>query len=255
MEIIDDSTPLHVIFPPGKLTGLDLSGRPEGFAYGGTADPFPDELIIPRSEWQARIQEAEETKTRIPDLCDRRGLKVKDQQQTNYCWANAPVHCVEIMRCWNNQRPVPLSPASVAARIKNYQNVGGWGKEALEFIAKNGAAPAEFWPVNAIDRRYATPATLEIAKGFAVDEWYELEPRNLDHMISCLLLGIPVAIGLNWWRHEVTATHAVWIDGEVGVGIDNSWGQGWGDKGRGVLRGSRMYADDAVAPRTVKVNR
>lgn len=252
--IIHDSTPSHVLFPPGEGTGLDLSGRPQGFAYAGTADPFPTELLIPRSEWQARIQEREETKTRLSDLCDRRGVKVKDQQQTNYCWCNAPTHCVEIVRAIQNQRTISLSAASVGAQLTNYRNVGGWGKEALQFIASNGVVPDRLWPVNAISRQYATQEAKDEAKRFAVDEWWEIEPRNLDQLISCLLQPIasPVAVGLSWWGHEVTYVDAVWLDGEVAVRFDNSWGERYGTKGRGIIQGSRILPDDAVSPRLTK---
>ena len=252
--IIHDSTPSHLIFPPGYTTGLDLSERPEGFAYAGTAEPFPQELLIPRSEWQARIQEREETKTRLSDLCDRHGVKVKDQQQTNYCWVNAPTHCVEIVRAIQNQRHVELSAASVGAQLTDYRNIGGWGKQALEFIASNGVVPVSLWPVNAISRQYATDAAKAEAKRFAVDEWWELEPRNLDQVVSCLLqpVPIPIAVGYNWWGHEVTLVDAAWVDGTIALRFDNSWGESYGTKGRGILQGNRMLPDDAVAPRTTK---
>lgn len=247
--IIDDATPTDGLFPKHRARGLDLSNRPDGFAYGGTAEPFPDELLVSRSEWQARIEEMQERKTRLSDRVDQAGLPCKDQQQTNYCWINAPTHCTEIVRSGQNQRPVILSPASAGAQITGYRNRGGWGKEGLEFIARSGLVPVEKWPANAIDRRYATPENLELALAYRVTEWWELEPRNLDHLISCLLRRIPVAVGYNWWGHEVTAYDPVWIDGAIGIRPRNSWGMGYGDRGYFVLQGNRMLPDDAVAPR------
>lgn len=254
--IIHDTTPSHVLFPPGHSTGLDLSNRPQGFAYAGTAEPFPESLLIPRSDWQGIIEEQKATKTRIQDVCDRAGVKVKDQQQTNYCWVNAPTHCVEIVRAMQHQTPIVLSAASVGAQVTGFRNIGGWGKEALEFIAAHGVIPEWMWPANAIDRRYLTDKAKDEAKRYAIDEWWEIEPRNLDQMVSCLLqpIPIPIAIGLAWWGHEVTAVGCDWVDGEVAIVIDNSWGTRWGTNGRGILQGSRRLPDDAVAPRVAKAS-
>jgi hypothetical protein len=250
MQIINDATPDRDLFHPGKGRGLDLSDRPRGRAYEGVAQPFPDELLIPRSDWQAIIQEQEEQESRLIDICDRAGLKVKDQQQTSYCWVNGPTHCTEIVRLLQNQPMVSLSPASAGAQITGYRNEGGWGKTALEFILSNGLVPSDKWPDNAIDRRYATAENLALAKKYRDDEWFELEPGNLDQLGSAVLRRIPVAVGYNWWSHEVSAVALKMVDGEPALIIDNSWGQSYGTKGRGVIQGRRMLPDDAVAPRT-----
>lgn len=251
LYILNDETSNDELFPKDKARGLDMSDRPRGYAYGDAAEPFPAELLIPRHEWQARIKEREEKKARLMDLCDLEGLKVKDQEQTNYCWINAPTHCVEIVRMLQGQGAVSLSPASAGAQITGYRNVGGWGKTGLEWIINKGLVPTKYWPANAIDRRYATPENLAMALRFRGIEWIELEPRNLDQQVSCLLRGIPIAVGLNFWSHEVTDTDPLWIDNDIAIGFDNSWGVRYGKNGRGVRQGQRMLADDAVALRTV----
>lgn len=236
-----------------RRRGLDLSSRPntDGYAYSGVAEPFPRELLIPRSEWQARIQEMEERKTRVSDLCEQAGLICKDQGRTNYCWINAPVYCMEVLRVLQNERLVYLSPASAGARIKNFRNVGGWGKEGLEWLSENGVCPVDEWPANAIDRRYDTAEHRELAKQYRVTEWWELRPRNDDEMFSCLLHRIPIASGRSYWSHETTDVDPVWIDGAPAVRDRNSWGMSYGSRGYFILQGNRMRADDAVAPRVV----
>lgn len=166
------------------------------------------------------------------------------------CWFNAPTHCLEIDRVMQNESPVSLSPASGACKITNFRNVGGWGKQALEFIIDTGVVPSSMWPDTAIDRQYDTAATNAERGKYRVVEWWELEPRNLDQLMSVLLRRWPVAVGYNWWSHEVTAVNPRWIDGAPALDIDNSWGTSWGTNGRGVLQGNRMLPDDAVVPRT-----
>jgi len=249
--IIGDSTPLSRFdLDVGLGRGLDLGLRgPNDFEYGDVATAFTDDLLIPSHEWQARIEEMEESKSRLSDLSSLIKMPALNQESTNYCWANAPVYALQCVRAQQNQPLVLLSPASVAAPIKGFRNVGGWGKEALEWIAQKGVVPVSQWPANAIDRRYSTPTNLALATQYRVDEWTELKPRSREQLISMLLRRIPVAVGYNWWGHEVTAIDPVWFDGEVAVRIRNSWGN-WGENGYGILRGAKMLPDDAVCPRT-----
>ena len=248
MFVINDSTSPDLYMPAaGQGTGLNLSLRGAD-GYAGVAQPFPKELLVPKSDWQGMIQEQKDRKTKLKDLAKAYDLKCKDQARTNFCWINAPTYCVELTRLKQNQRKVVLSPASGGGPIKNFRNRGGWGKEALEWIADKGLVPADLWPANDIDDQYYTPENKQIALNYRADEWIELEPGNHEQLISCLLRGIPVAIGLAWWSHEVTAENALWVDGEAVPEFRNSWGMEWGeDGGYGVLQGRKMYADDAVA--------
>lgn len=254
IPIIDDSTPEHsLVEPDGQSRGLQLP-RNRGaapYAYGDAAEPFPQSLLIPESDWIPMIQEAERCRSTLRDVIDQAGLPCKDQGQTNYCWINAPVHCIEVVRVVQNQGKVILSPASAGARIKGFRNVGGWGKEGLEYLIENGCCPVEKWPANAINRSYDTSENREIAQLYRPVEWWELRPRSKAEQVSCLLRGIPFAAGYNWWSHEITNYQPIIKDGVVEFLIRNSWGAGWGDNGYGVLAGSRGLSDDSVAPRTV----
>lgn len=246
--VLDDSTPeeLHAE-PDGQSRGR------EGVAgYGATAEPFPAELMIDPSEVQARIAEMEERQSRTSDVIKQAGLPCKNQQQTNYCWINAPTHCTEIVRVVQNQPMVILSPASAGGPIKNYRNVGGFGEEGLAYIVDHGLVPVDKWPANALESRYSTAQNRALALDYRVTEWNHLAPRNIDQLVSLLLRRIPVAIGLNWWSHEVTAVDAVWLNGRVAIRIRNSWGMDWPTAGAGgfaILQGNKMLPDDACAPR------
>lgn len=250
MLVIHDTTNPDFYKHTDKGRGLDL-GQKTAEGYKGVATPFPKELLIPRSEWKARIDEMTAQKTRLKDLAAYYNLKCKDQQRTNYCWCNAPTYCTELTLIKQNQKKTVLSAASVGGPIKNFWNVGGWGKEALEWITKNGIVPQDLWPENDIDSQYYTEANKAVAKNYAVQEWFELTPGDRDQLISALLHRIPVAIGLAWWSHEVTAENVVWLDGDAWPEFRNSWGMDWGtDGGYGVLQGNKADADDAVCPAT-----
>jgi hypothetical protein len=260
-HIINDETVNDALLFGGHR-GLDLSSRPEGLIYTGLAEPFPDSLLIPSSEWQSRIAENEERKTALNDLVDLAGLPCKDQDRTNYCWGNATVHTGEIVRVLQNQPKVILSAASVCGPVTRYANarpwpgqpagVGGNGINALNYIIENGIVPESNWPVNVIDPKYATAANKNIALDYRVDEWFEIEPGNMNQVVSCLLRNIPISVGLNWWGHQITYYAAKWVDGAIAILFRNSWGKTYGQNGYGILQGRRMLPSDAIAPRTMK---
>ncbi len=245
--IINDA--YEVETPPMQSTGLKLALRTTAFGAIPSAPPFPSSMIIPKNDRQGWIEDAEKNKSRTSDVIIASGLPCKDQGQTNYCWINAPTHCVEITRVLQNQPMVILSPASAGGPIKQFRNVGGWGEEGLEWIVQHGLVPVDHWPANSIDSRLYTEANKQLALDYRVTEWWELQPRNMDELISCLLHRIPVAVGYNWWGHEVTAIDCVWLDGEIAIRIRNSWGMSWGDKGFSILQGNKMIPDDAVCAR------
>lgn len=168
------------------------------------------------------------------------------------CWIFAPTYAVELLRMVSYGLDyVSLSPASAGARIKNFRNVGGWGTEAVEFIGENGLTPTRLWPDTAIDRRYYTQEAIDEAKKYRITEWWDLKPRSFAQLMTCLLLRIPVCIGLNWWGHEVLAVSGISLgNNRFAVRIRNSWGN-WGENGYGILSEAKATPDDAIAPRVV----
>lgn len=243
---IDDFIPPT---PPGQSRGRiprSYKQVPRGALPGATVFDLP---IIPKSEWPDRIADMERTKSRLSNVLLDAGIPSLNQNGTNYCWCNGVVGAVQCIRAVQGEPYVQLSPASVAAPIKNYSNEGGWGGEALEYIVKNGVAAASLWPPNAISKQYKTAECDANAAQHKVTKWYELDSRNFDQLATCLLLRLPVPIGLNWWGHEVFGCDLVLVSaGVFGVRIRNSWGDSYGEKGFAILSQSKATPDDAVCP-------
>lgn len=236
--------------PDGLSRGYidrDYDEYPEG-TFGQSFD-IP---IIPESEYQARIQYLVETKSLLSDLRKHYKIPSRNQNGTNYCWFHGPVTGVICVRMRMGLPYVDLSPASGAAVIKRGANQGGWGSAALQHIIEDGVADSTHWPHNNLRswrELSQNPEVIANKKEHRITEWYELRPNNMPQLMTCLLHRIPVAVGYNWWGHEVCAVDPVWIDGTYAIRIWNSWGDGWSDNGMGILQGRKMSPNDAVAPR------
>jgi hypothetical protein len=109
-----------------------------------------------------------------------------------------------------------------------------------------------------MSRSHDNAATWENAAGHRITEgWYDVTKqaydRNMtyDQMMTCLLLCIPGAYDFNWWGHSVELDTPVEKDGEVWPEGDNSWTDGWGDKGRFTLMGKKAIPDGGIAVRAV----
>ena len=206
--------------------------------------------LIDMAEVPQRIADKTAAKTWISDICDLAGLPVKNQQQTNFCWANAPTHCVEIDRVMQGQPVLVLSAASVACQINGFRNEGGSGTDAVQWISKSGVCTDALWPNAAISRQYQTPTATADATNHIITQFFDLDSSNDQEIITCLLNDIPVSVGIPAWGHEVTLTFLTW-DSTFHYGFDNSWGTSYGNNGRGVLSRSYSRFDEAIAPGVV----
>lgn len=230
-------------------TGRDFEANP----LGSYAAPFALP-IYPRSEWTDRIEALEKTKSLLSDIDRYHRVPMLDQERTNYCWCYGVVGGIMTRMAAMGLSVPRLSAASAAAKIKNYQNVGGWGGEAIAGIRQHGVSTLDLWPNATIDPKYDTHEQQLNAKMHGVIEFEELAPKDFDQLMTCLLMGFPVPIGLLWWGHLVCAMDPVVISpGVFGVRIKNSWGMRWENQGFAILGETKATPDEANVIRSTKL--
>lgn len=221
------------------------------YSFGATLDDIPqDKLqdITVVSSVKSRLDEAVALGADLQTRINIAGLPCKDQDGTNYCWANAPTHQFEIARVFTNDEMILFSPGSVAGPINSFRNQGGWGGMALKRMIDTGICPVSIYPANQVSRPANFTEAMAVAAKYKASECWNLP--TWQSTASALLLGFAVAVGYNWWSHEVTAIMLLVIDGVICLLCRNSWGMSYGDgKGFFILRGAKMRPDDACCLR------
>lgn len=193
------------------------------------------------------IREKNAKKTWIKDICDARGSPVKNQQNSNYCWFHAPVRGIEVHYVLSGGPVLKLSAFYGAAIIKGGRNQGGSGVVACEFLSENGTCTEEFHaPMNFKVNRDAEAKANALLH--VLDEGEEIDADDHETIKSAICADIGVTVGIPAWSHEVLLTY---LNEDDEYGCDNSWGQSWGDNGRGILSARYSRFDEAWAVRSV----
>lgn len=257
--IIDDGADPDLLFPKAHARGLvprDYSQYPAGMFA-----PPSEMRRIPRSEWDARIDEQERLGSSLEHVrmtaANGSMMPALDQNGQGFCWAYSTGATVMLSRAAANQPHVRLSPHGVACKIKGFRDEGGWCGLSAKFARETGYPSVAAWPEKSMSRANDNPATwADAARHKVTEDWVDLTrsvyDQNLtfDQVATCLLTGVPVAVDFNWWSHSVCAIRLVRVEaGSYGLKILNSWTDSWGDRGTGVLRGSRAVPDGAIATR------
>jgi hypothetical protein len=273
--VIGDDTDMNYLNPvvDGHRMGSGLIPRdysliPLGSLASAPAWSLDDMPLIPMEEWPERIKDQEATKTRTSDIYNRgdngQPIPSLDQNGEGYCWFYSVTCIVQMLRAIANQPYIPLSGHSGACVIKNFRNQGGWGCLALDFIKDKGIVPQSLWPAKSMDRRYNTPENWAAALEFRITEgWVDLLPAVYDRDMSaqqvgtCSLNNIPWIGDYNWWGHSVAGCDLVDVYPDrssrdisrYGTLIKNSWNDGWGNRGWGLLKDSKAFPNGGAAPR------
>lgn len=237
--------------PQGMKRGLierDYNACPLG--YNARVFDLP---LIPQVEWAGRLRDQIQSQSQVHHIRNTglqgRPIPSGDQNGQGYCWAYSTGSALTLTRAKQGEPYVELSPHAVAWVIKGGRDRGGWGSESLEFVAENGMPSSEFWPLRSMDgRRYNTDEMRQNARKYRVTEWMDIPPRSKAHLVTCLLLGIPVVSDFNWWGHSVCTMSLLSLN-PFRTLIWNSWGDRWGDNGAGILEGNKAIPDGMICPR------
>lgn len=264
IPIIDDVTPSDVVFDPANARGgepRDYNVQPlETFA---SADMIP---LIPKSEWDARIDELEREEATLDHVLLRARARGRftdlNQNPYNFCWCHSTVHAAQLAREVANQSPVALSAfglCHLADADRAQQNRGGWCGLSAQAARTRGIPSQQVYPQGNIKRSISQEVLDDAKKYLVTEDFVDLQKpvwfQNLsfEAVASCQLTGRPGPVDFNWWSHSVCAIKLVRIEANsYGLMILNSWGLNWGDHGRAILRGQRAIPDGAIAINTVR---
>lgn len=261
--VIDDSTPNDKLYAPvvdGEVKGHGYAPRDYRTYPKEMFDPPSDMPLIPRSEWDARIDEQEERQSSLEHirLTGNNGQPIPslDQNGQGFCWAYSTTMAVMLLRAVMNQPYVRLSAHAVACKIKNFRDEGGWCGLSAKFHREVGCPSVALWPEKSMSRANDRPEVWANASQHKVsEEWVDLrrevydQQLTVDQIATCLLSNIPVALDYDEWGHSICGIRWVRIErGVYGPKILNSWTDGWGDRGMGIIQRG-WTVDSAVALR------
>lgn len=226
----------------------------------------PDEMEqIPESEWDARYDEQEATKSSLehlylgPDLKSPAFVNL-DQGQDGDCWAYSTGHALMLDRLKRGLPLVRLNPHGVAAML-NRPGTGGWCGLSGEFATahgypEEGTGPGQ-WPHWSHNKKYDTPELrAAMAKYRVTENWMDARQSAWDRNLTTRQQATngfnnnPAPSDFNWWGHSVLQIRWVRIEkGSWGPLILNSW-KGWGRFGLAVLQGRKATCDGGLAVRS-----
>lgn len=191
------------------------------------------------------IEEKTAKKTWVTDLADRVGSKVKDQQNSSYCWIHAPVRGMEYARIHEGGPVLTLSAFYAGSQIKNGRNQGGSGVTGVNWLVKHGTCKEEMW----LPMKFKGQVTPEIEENAGLHQIKiaeEIEADDYQMIWSSVVQDHPVTVGIPDWGHEVLLTFLALVGRDINEGFDNSWKYTWGNNGRGVLSGRKRRFDEAM---------
>jgi hypothetical protein len=208
----------------------------------------PTAVLIPRSEWDARLKEYESLDDFDPFL-----PPVHDQNDIGQCNPEAATGGAEYMRNRQGLPYVKLSAADLYARINGGVDEGSLLEDAMQQIRDVGVGTAATSGVLWKNGSWKGPASAAERAKYKVTELY-LCP-TFDHQFSAALQGFVLVNGVLWadnytpnadgWLptkpsgnvggHAIMGykpTKATQHGNTYGIWHQNSWGTGWGKGGR-----------------------
>jgi len=170
----DDNAHTVLNPPPGYGKGhenRDYAADPVGANF---ATP-PDDFLIDMSLWAEMIEEGDRNESSLMHMWLKApGSKPPNQNGTNYCWAFGAIDAVKAFLIRTGAGYIDLSPASVACKVKNFANQGGYDMQAVKYAAQHGVCECKYWPEHSRDRKYDNAESQENRKKYIIDKWWDV---------------------------------------------------------------------------------
>lgn len=222
----------------------------------------PDQMqLIPESEWDARYDEQEATKSSLEHLylSGPGGTPLfenLDQNGQGFCWAYSTAQSIMLNRLAMGEPLVRLSAHAVACKIKNFKDEGGWCGLSAEFARTFGYPSVQLWPEKSMSRSNDKPEVWANALLHRITEdWVDLTKKVYDQNLTKAQVatsGFNNQAGprdYNDWSHSVTGVRWVRVEkGSWGQLLLNSW-KGWGRYGLAVRVGSKAICNGGLGIR------
>jgi hypothetical protein len=252
LPVIDDDFPSD---PAVLGHGTGYEGR-DYSAFPLNGQSFNRESTVARLSEKEIVElviEKLAKKSFIVDICDAAGLKPKNQKQSSYCWIHGPTGGMDMDRVYaGHTNPILYHSAFYAgSQIKHGANQGGSGVQGVKWLVEHGTCREELWPPMQFHGTVTDEIKADAAKR-QVTICEEFEPGDHIGINSSVVMNQPVTVGVPAWGHEVLVCALVFKDGkpkgdygDLRRKFRNSWGD-WGDKGCGVLDGSKAKLDEAM---------
>lgn len=165
-------------------------------------------------------------------------------QNAGTCWVHCAAGAASLMIASAGLPYRVPSPMSIAYHCySNWGVNGGYPSLAVEKFQEYGAVRTELWGENE-----RVKSLNERTKDDRKHQWLEevvetgSGEQGFIRVMSAACQGHPSIVSYSWWRHAVYCCWGRYDNREVKLGIRNSWSNnGYGDKGFGLLSGSRKY--------------
>lgn len=177
-------------------------------------------------------------------------------QSNGTCWIHGSCQCAMIKMVQagytkeNGLYRIP-SPMSVAYHCYNNYGVrGGSPTLGVEKFQEYGACTIDYWPENSTRDSNDTPESKANRVHQAPEEVVELGSgeQGMIRTLSAVCQGIPCGNSFSWWHHYISVPWGRYDRGQLKPGVWNSWGpSGYGDRGFGLLAGSKRFPRYSVA--------
>ena len=166
-------------------------------------------------------------------------------QTRGTCWIHGTCGAARLLLAKANVPHRIPSPASVAYHCyTNFGVNGGYPSLGVDKFQQHGASTTATWPENGHNRSHDTAASRAERQHNWLEEVVLLGSGESGFWksMSAICQGFPVGMSFSWWKHYVKACWGRLDNREVKLGIRNTWGNnGYGDKGFGLLAGTRKY--------------